>query len=285
MELNIEKFSPAKAELQGLVQKAKLVTKESSEEEIHEMRKILRSTRTSITGTGKTMREDAVKFQKDVIAKEKELVAIISPEEDRIAAIEDELEIKKQREARQAILPQRKARIEAIADNELMPGDEVLLDMESTDFEGYLNERVAAKNRKEQEEIDAEKRKLDEERAKLDREKELHEAEERGRREAQEKAERGRKEQEVASQKKVTESLHNPSKDTQASNATPPHINVSQEKREAMDGFLIGHAEEAIAWMEDQYSLYLASLEDEEESGKPSAFGFKEFLINQIVKF
>lgn len=189
MELNIEKFSPAKAELKSLVEKAKLVTKQSTEEEIHEMRKTLRSTRTSITGTGKVMREDAVRFQKEVVAKEKELVAIISPEEDRIAAIEDELQIKKERAERRAILPQRRTRLEAI-DKDLINliSDEEILDMDSTQFEGYLNAAHAEKNRAEEDRIAAEKRKLEVEKEELQRKQDLVAAEERGRRQEREQA-------------------------------------------------------------------------------------------------
>ncbi len=77
MNLDIEKFSPTKAELHSLAEKASLITNESSFDEIHAMRMKLRNTRTAIAKTGKLLREDAIKFQRDVIEKEKELIAII----------------------------------------------------------------------------------------------------------------------------------------------------------------------------------------------------------------
>lgn len=192
--LDIEKFSPATADLQTLVEKSKLVTKESTPEEIHEMRMTLVKTRTSITKEGKAWREDAVKFQKAVIKKEEELIAVIKPEEDRLDALEELVEVEKQREERKALLPQRRARIEALEDGEEIPGDDFILDMESPDFEGYLNQRLAAKNKRDQDKLDADKKKLAEEREALDREKEIEVAKEKARIEERERIEREEKE-------------------------------------------------------------------------------------------
>jgi hypothetical protein len=199
MELNLERFSPAKAELHALVEKAQLVTKDSSPAEVHEMRSLLRSTRTGITKTGKAMREDAIKFQKDVIAKEKELVGIIESEEERIAAIEDDMERARLREERKAVLPQRKERLEAIGDG-IFETDDHILDMDGPEFEGYCNLRMANKNEGDRLTLEAEKRKVEEELLKLQREKEAQEREERARQFERERVEREERDRQVREQ-------------------------------------------------------------------------------------
>ena len=230
MDLNIEKFSPAKADLVNLAEKAKLITKESPLEEIHEVHATLRSTRTSITKTGKVMREDAIAFQKAVIAKEKELIALIEPEENRITAIEEEIEIAKEREERKALLPQRKARLEAI-DKDLLGliSDEEILDMDSTAFEGYLNAAHAEKNRAEQEKIDAEKAKIEAEKAALAREKEMQERDVGVRHEERERAEREAKEANERHEREAKEKSDREAREK-----------AEAEQSERFEGFLAG---------------------------------------------
>ncbi len=224
MQLDIEKFSPVKAELESLVEKAKLITKDSSDQEMHEMRMRLVKKRTAIALMGKLMREEAIQIQKAVIKKQDDLIEMIKPEEDRIAALEEEIEFAKEREERKALVPQRMARIEAIADGQPFPGDEVLLDMDGPQFEGYLNQRVAAKNQKEQNAIDAEKRRLEQERADLEREKQLREREENARRE-----ERGRVERE-ALEKQAGEA-----REKQAASERAEREKVALEERKARE--------------------------------------------------
>lgn len=65
------------------------VTNTDGRDEAHRAAMVLRTTRTNITNTGKAAREDATAFSKAVIAKEKELIAIIEPEEVRILALRD----------------------------------------------------------------------------------------------------------------------------------------------------------------------------------------------------
>lgn len=50
----------------------------------------LRNTRVEIEKRGKAAREDATSFSKAVIAKEKELIGVIAPEEDRLQSLQDE---------------------------------------------------------------------------------------------------------------------------------------------------------------------------------------------------
>lgn len=58
-------------------------------DECHSAAMTLLKSRTSITKTGKTAREDAAAFTKAVIEEEKRLIAITQPEEDRLIALRD----------------------------------------------------------------------------------------------------------------------------------------------------------------------------------------------------
>lgn len=58
---------------------------------VSEARKDLKFIRTGVTGTGKDLRENFTKVTKAIIAREKELIAITQPEEDRLAQIEKDI--------------------------------------------------------------------------------------------------------------------------------------------------------------------------------------------------
>lgn len=68
------------------------VTNADGRKEAHRAGMVLRETRTSITAAGKSAREDAVAFGKAVIALEKDLIAVIQPEEDRVLALRDKFD-------------------------------------------------------------------------------------------------------------------------------------------------------------------------------------------------
>ena len=61
----------------------------------------LQKARTTIEKTGKAARDDANKFSKAVIAKERELLAVIKPEEDRLADLVDAEERRREDAARE----------------------------------------------------------------------------------------------------------------------------------------------------------------------------------------
>src|SRR4051812_11240258 len=105
MNLEIEKFSPTKAELTKLLEASKVLNlpdlfDQAQLRKVKDARINLRDARVAITKTGKSLREDALKFQKAVIAKEKEFIAIIEPEETRLADFEDAAAKAVQRKAR-----------------------------------------------------------------------------------------------------------------------------------------------------------------------------------------
>lgn len=100
-----------------------------------EARKVLKNKRVEIKHNGKTLRESALKFQRAVIARENELVAIIEPVEDELQAEEDRILaekeiIRQEKEQKEAARVQ--SRINALAkfnyvidfyDAKIMPDD------------------------------------------------------------------------------------------------------------------------------------------------------------------
>lgn len=194
MDLNIEQFSPTRAEIAALVATAKTLDLPDPYDftrarEVRDARLALRTARTNITKIGKALREDALTFQRKVIEKEKELVALITPEEQRLQELEDAAELAKEREARKAMLPKRRERLAAIGDG-IEDTDEALLDMDGTAFEGYLNRRLADKNEADRIALEQERWRVEAEKERMAREQEIREAEERGRIEAAARAER-----------------------------------------------------------------------------------------------
>jgi hypothetical protein len=186
-ELNLEKFNPTVAELTRLVEITKTIKEVDINDKnqlkiVHDNRIVLRDARNTIAKTGKALRENALTFQKAVITKEKELIAIIEPEEDRLKAIEEEAEAKKQRALRLAILPQRLEKLESIKDG-IPFSEEDILAMDDEEFTSYFNKRQSDKN-------EADRLAIKKEQDKLAHDKEMGEAEERGRKEAKEKQER-----------------------------------------------------------------------------------------------
>lgn len=141
--LSTASFVPAVKDLKALVEKAKGVDIKSLDQ-VHDVRIELRDARVNITKQGKQLRDDAVKFQKDVIAKEKELIAIITPEEERLEKAEDELKLRIEMEKRKDELPSRLAALVSVGDE--LPIDEAeILAMTDTEFNEYRLRRIDAK--------------------------------------------------------------------------------------------------------------------------------------------
>lgn len=92
------------------------VTNQDGREQAHRAAMVLRTTRTNITSTGKTAREDAVAFGKAVIALEKDLIAIIEPEEARLIQLRDSWDAAEQAR-KDALIAAERARVQAIQDH------------------------------------------------------------------------------------------------------------------------------------------------------------------------
>jgi hypothetical protein len=200
MEFNIEQFDPTVAQLQGIVEDINKRLAENPEDlkVIKECRIQLKNARVAISKKGKELREGAVAFQRQVIAREKELIEIVEPEEDRLQAIEEAEKERMEMIKRKAVLPQLQEKLSSIGDG-IEVSDEELLKMDEKAFDTYYNSRVTAKNEKDRQSIQEEKDKIQKEKDDLARAKEIEEAKEKARleeKEKSEKAEQERKERE-----------------------------------------------------------------------------------------
>ncbi|EIL88573.1 putative phage coiled coil domain-containing protein [Rhodanobacter fulvus Jip2] len=86
-------FDETKAELTALAKSSERITQISNKagrEECHSSLMLLKSRRIDIEKRGKEARDDANKFAKAVIAKEKELIGFIAPEEERLQILRDQ---------------------------------------------------------------------------------------------------------------------------------------------------------------------------------------------------
>lgn len=147
---NIAKFDPTTAQLNEMVAVTVGITSvdfadKTQMDFLRSSRIELKNTRVKIEKFGKGQREEALAYQKAVIAKEKELIAIIAPEEDRLSKIEDEAKAAEIRASRIESLPERKERLAAIGDDVVATDDDILA-MDGIYFEAYFNERVGNKN-------------------------------------------------------------------------------------------------------------------------------------------
>ncbi len=203
-ELSIESFSPTQIELANLVTNAEdAITKWNPEDELSvdlfkSRKKDLQQARLQIERVGKSMREEALQFQKQVIAHEKSLLETIEPIEDRMKAILDEQKQKEIRAERMAEMPERRAMLAEIGDSTPEPTDDTLLDMDHDQFVAYMNERKAVRF----EELQAEARARE---AEARRAEEIKQAEERARAEAEARKEREAEEEKARAQKEADE--------------------------------------------------------------------------------
>lgn len=192
--LNLADFDPTVAELTAMVEATRGITANDLEDPkqlsvVKENRISLKNARVKIEKTGKALREDALKFQKAVIAKEKELVAIIEPEEDRLQAIEDEAKQIAEMKKRAKELPARREQLAALNDGIEITDDEILK-RDDIQFGIYINSRKEALLEKQRLEMEERERAVREAEEKTRREAELAEAAERARVQEREKLER-----------------------------------------------------------------------------------------------
>ncbi|MHB1939023.1 MAG: hypothetical protein ACYCOR_20985 [Acidobacteriaceae bacterium] len=111
-------FVERKAQLAELATKSHRIVQvidSASYAECHGARMPLKAMRVEIQKAGKLAREDATAFSKAVIAKEKELIDVIAPEEQRLQALQDAWDAARQAE-KDAIAAVEKARLDAITE-------------------------------------------------------------------------------------------------------------------------------------------------------------------------
>lgn len=109
-------YDETKARLAELAAKSERIveiTTPAGYQEAHRARVELKTTRVEVTRRGKEAREDATAYSKAVIAAEKELIAVIEPEESRLQALQDDFDAKAEA-ARQAKIKAEQDRVAAI---------------------------------------------------------------------------------------------------------------------------------------------------------------------------
>jgi len=140
----------------------------------------LRNIEIDIEKQGKGYRDVFTKVNKDIMAKQKELLEITSPEVSRLKDFEDKAKAIEIRKEREKLIPYRVGKLNEV-DN--ITDDETLLEMDDKQFGEYLMEKTEEKNEKERlakEEAERE----------IQKQKEIKEAEANAKKEAEEKAEK-----------------------------------------------------------------------------------------------
>ena len=160
------------AKYKGLVIKG--VDDEEGYDQVYRAKQILKKERTGITNDGKSLREMTNDFNKSVLKKERELIAIIEPIEKELTEALDVIDAEKAKISRLEVLPLRMDKLIAINPDFAKLGDKAkdnILDMDGNQFQEFLNnlmhEKLAAKETR----LKAENDRIEAERAKLEQEK------------------------------------------------------------------------------------------------------------------
>jgi hypothetical protein len=115
-------------QLEALVKKSaniQTITNKAGRDECHSALMTLKNQRVAIEKTGKEARDEATRYSKAVIAAEKTLVEILTPEETRLAALRQEWDDAREAEKREAERLEREAQQkqqDAIAEIAAVPG-------------------------------------------------------------------------------------------------------------------------------------------------------------------
>jgi len=163
-EKEITKFDITEATLRSMVEETKGIVNVDidNKEDIEKVKKAriaIGKIRIELQRFGKDKRDWFNLMSKKIITREKELIAIIEPEEDRLKAFEEEFKSKKELADRVALLPVRKEKLFAI-DKMITVDDSFLCSMDSSEFMGYCNELIASKNEKSRLELEERENKL-----------------------------------------------------------------------------------------------------------------------------
>ena len=227
--MTMKRFDPMLAELNASAEKAKKITKidvtdKVQVKKIHVVKMELLKHRTNLTRIGKMLRVIPNNLRDAISKKEKELIKIVSGEEDRLAKMENEAKDIATKAERLKKLPERLERLKAL-EIEVEITNNFLLGLDAQEFENYYNECVAEKNRLEAEELEESRRieterlekaareveegRLANERAKqaLDAEKDAQNRASEAKKLAEEEAERKEEERVAQAKKEAEEAL------------------------------------------------------------------------------
>lgn len=188
--LNLEKFNPTRAELLSLADEGrKLVINGIDDAEgyaaVHTYRMKLKQSRVQIAKIGKEAREEALAYQKKVIAYEKELIGIIEPIEQDLQAKQDAIDEEKARLERIALLPSRKEKLTEIG---LTVDDDFLIAMDVDAFQEFYDSKKFEYIAEREAKIKADEEKLAADKNALEEAQRLDAAKKEAEKQAQEKA-------------------------------------------------------------------------------------------------
>lgn len=236
-KLDIEKFNPTISEIKRIVGEAeKIIVKDFSDKKqialVRDHRIQLKDIRVKITKQGKEFRQKAIDFQKQVIVKEREFVALIEPEEQRLSEIEEKANAFYEREKRVAVLPMRREHLATIRDNVEVSDDE-LLNMDTQMFESYCNKRIADKNEKDRLILEEKEQTIKKEELRLAREKEIKEAEERARKEERVHAEKAEADLKIQREQEAKD--HKERLEREEREAKERAISIEREAKERLE--------------------------------------------------
>ena len=190
MNQQIEKFNPAKEEIQAAVMEVEGLTISGVDdiagyEAVKAGKKKLAEYRIEITKFGKKQREEAIFWQREVLRQEKELIEMIEPTETRLKNALEAVDKERERKEREVLLPSRRLMMDEIG--AVMTDDEIL-DLDEKQFsEVYTNKKMIFLEGQEKLRKEAE--------AAKEREVELEKAKEEAAKQATEEAERKAKEE------------------------------------------------------------------------------------------
>lgn len=100
--LNFDALKAEAAKLAGQWSDITSISNKAGRDQVHAAAMTLKNKCTEIKALAKVAREDAVAYQKAVIAKGDELIAILEPERDRLLGVRDEWDAEREAEKREA---------------------------------------------------------------------------------------------------------------------------------------------------------------------------------------
>lgn len=168
---SLEQYTALEVELHTLAGRAESITEPDKKLRIE-----IRDTRVRIEKIGKYLRDDYNRLAKEVIAKEKELIGIIAPAEERLKSLEEAVEAEKERLYRVSRFEARKAIFETLGVSFEPEQNEKLSD---TEFEAFYQSELLAKNERTAKELAEREQKVREEeerQARIKREEEMAES-------------------------------------------------------------------------------------------------------------
>ena len=176
LTFNPEVFDPNKDTLRAIAKEVALIEADPEKmdkdtlELINVTKNKLVKARTRIQKIGKAQREPANAYAKEVSAYEKELLAILAPEEERMKVLESTAKEHAMKVERLKTLPEYIEKLNGIGDAGLFAPEsaiteDFLLTLDPNQRDQFYNERLAAKNEADRAAIAEEKRQAEEEKA------------------------------------------------------------------------------------------------------------------------